>query len=94
MNKLSYIFYLLLVSLFLLGSCNKKTSYELRKKVVLKKTIINDEFKIAFTDGSDCDVNYGVYENAEKGDTIIFKYVDGLSFNVWNCEFVEVIKKN
>lgn len=93
MKKLSYVFYLLLGSLFLLGACNRETKYELKQKVVLSKTTIKDDFKIAFTDGSDCGVSYGLYELVDKGDTMVFKCVEGLSFNTWYCAFVEVKQK-
>jgi hypothetical protein len=93
MRKLSYVFYFLLGSLFLLGACKRETKYELKMKVVLNKTTINDDFKIAFTDGSDCNVTYGLYELAERGDTMVFKCVEGLSFNTWNCDFIEVVKQ-
>lgn len=92
MRKLSYVFYLMLGSLFLLGACKREYKYEMKSKVVLNKITMNDNLKIAFTDGSDCNVSYGLYELAEKGDTMVFKCVEGLSFNRWNCGFVEVVK--
>lgn len=93
MKKLSYVFYLVLGSLFLLGSCKAEHKYELKPKVVLNKTTLQEDFVIAFTDGSDCNVSYGLYELAEKGDTMVFRCIEGLSFNRWNCGFVEVVKQ-
>jgi hypothetical protein len=93
MKKLRYVFYLVLGFFFFLGACKVETKYELKPKVVLSKTTVKEDFKIAFTDGSDCNVSYGLYELAEKGDTMVFKCVDGLSFNIWNCGFAEVVKQ-
>jgi hypothetical protein len=93
MRKTSYVFYFLLGSLFLLGACKRETKYELKHKVVLNKTTLKEDFVISFSDGSDCNVSYGLYELAEKGDTMVFKCVEGLSFNRWNCGFVEVVKQ-
>lgn len=90
MRKTSYVFYFLLGSFFLLGACKRETKYELRKKVVSNKTTLKEDFVIAFSEGSDCNVSYGLYELAEKGDTMIFKCVEGLSFNAWNCALIEL----
>lgn len=68
-----------------------ETKYELRPRVVLNKTTIKDGFIVAFTDGEDCKVSYGLYELIEKRDTMVFKCIEGLSLNRWNCNLWKCI---
>mgnify|MGYP003635668146 CR=1 FL=1 len=88
-QKLNYTLYIFLFSIFLF-SC-KEYTYDNRSKVVLSKTIDGEgEYLVAFTDGGQDTFDFTSYSMIEVGDTLVFKCVKDLSFNFYNCNFIEI----
>lgn len=87
-----YIF----LCVFFLISCvdGNRHSYELKRKVVNKKTTVGSTYLISFMDGSDDHFSFGLYSLVESGDTMIFKNTRGITLNAWNSDFVTVNKKS
>ncbi len=89
-NELIYYMVLCAFSFFLFscGSGYQKRDVEHLKCVLAKEKVWNDEqerFQVAFTDGSDAFVPFGLYSITEVGDTLTFVCGEGLSVNKWNC---------
>lgn len=84
----------LIIILLILSSCTSRVDKIEKKHMIIlaKEKVWNDgdtEHRIAFTDGSDYGVSFGVYSKYEIGDTIWFEGIDGESLYYW-----EIIDKN
>ena len=92
-KKLRKAFVIPCVMLFVFAGCDYQPEYEYKAKAVNTKAIIDENHVIAFTDGDEAKVTFGLYSLVEKGDTMVFKVSKGLTFNVWSASFVEVRKQ-
>lgn len=82
---------MLIISLLSTSYGCKETKYETVKKVVNAK--IERYRQVAFEDGSDYSFSFGLYSLMDKGDTVVFKCIEGADFYRWNCSFVEIKKR-
>ena len=91
-NKYILVFF---ISMILLSACeSSKKEPDFRSKIVKEKTESRKgHYLVAFTDGSDVSVTYGLYVNIEENDTMVFKCTEGLTFNKWNCNYVNIKPK-